>query len=124
MLAFKWWPNTPLGRRILLAVPDPDDVLPDVELRKQMKALVGKTGTAKAMMLPGGPVVVEGHAYDALSEGIAIQAGETVQVVEVRGTRLVVRPAEPQAAPQRNPDDPLSQTIDKLGLDPYDDPLK
>jgi membrane-bound ClpP family serine protease len=120
---FKWWPHTPLGRRILLTAPDPDDVLPDAELRKQMKALVGRTGTAKTMMLPGGPVVVDGHLYDALSEGTAIQAGQAVEVVEVRGTRLVVRPADARTAAAR-PDDPLNQTIDKLGLDPYDDPLK
>lgn len=123
-LLFKWWPSTPLGRRILLSAPDPDDVLPDPDLRKQMKGLVGKLGTAKTMMLPGGPIVVEGHVYDALSEGTAIQAGQAVQVVEVRGTRLVVRPADERTAPPRKPDDPLSQTIDKLGLDPYDDPLK
>jgi membrane-bound ClpP family serine protease len=123
-LLFKWWPNTPLGRRILLTVPDGDDVLPDGDLRKQMKALVGKLGTAKAMMLPGGPVAVEGHTYDALSEGTAIQAGETVRVVEVRGTRIVVRPAQGETPVVRNPDDPLAQSIDKLGLDPYEDPLK
>src|SRR5688500_12572847 len=49
-LLFKWWPNTPLGRRILLTLPNGDDVLPDGDLRKQMKALVGKLGTAKSMM--------------------------------------------------------------------------
>lgn len=123
-LLFKWWPNTPLGRRILLNVPNGDDVLPDADLRKTMKALVGKIGTAKAMMLPGGPVVVEGHAYDAVSEGMAIQSGDPVQVVEVRGTRIVVRPADPASLKPRDPDDPLNQSIDKLGLDPYDDPLK
>ena len=123
-LLFKWWPNTPLGRRILLTVPNGDDVLPDGDLRKQMKALVGKLGTAKAMMLPGGPVAVEGHTYDALSEGTAIQAGETVRVVEIRGTRIVVRPAAGETPIVRSADDPLAQSIDKLGLDPYEDPLK
>jgi membrane-bound ClpP family serine protease len=123
-LMFKWWPNTPLGRRILLNVPNGDDVLPDADLRKQMKTLIGKVGAAKTMMLPGGPVVVEGHAYDAVSEGMAIQAGDAVQVVEVRGLRIVVRPADPAALKPKNPDDPLNQSIDQLGLDPYEDPLK
>jgi hypothetical protein len=38
---------------------------------------------------------------------------------------LVVRPSD-GVVPQkpRDPDDPLNQTIDKLGLDPFDDPLK
>jgi membrane-bound ClpP family serine protease len=123
-LLFKWWPNTPLGRRILLTVPKEDDVLPDGDLRREMKALVGKLGTAKTMMLPGGPVAIEGRAYDALSEGPAIAAGDTVRVVEVRGTRIVVRPAAGEKPVERPPDDPLAQSIDKLGLDPYEDPLK
>jgi len=123
-LAFKWWPSTPLGRRILLGVPDEEDVLPDAELRKRMKKLVGRLGTAKSLMLPGGPVWVDGHMYDALSEGAAIQSGEQVQVVEVRGTRIVVRPAAPGAAARSDPDDPLNQSIDQLGLDPFDDPLR
>ena len=122
-LAFKFWPKTPLGRRILLDVPDGDALVPEDDLRKQMKALIGRSGTAKSLMLPGGPVVVAGRTYDAVSEGMAIQAGETVQVVEVRGTRIVVRPGGETLSPSTS-DNPLNQTIDKLGLDPFDDPLK
>ena len=123
-LAFKWWPKTPLGRRLLLDLPNGDDAIPADDLRKQIKQLVGRVGTAKALMLPGGPVVVDGRTYDAVSEGMAIQPGDAVKVIEVRGTRIVVRPSSesvPGAA--LSPDDPLNQTIDKLGLDPFDDPL-
>jgi len=123
-LGFKLWPKTPLGRRILLDVPDGDDVLPDDDLRKQMKTLVGRIGTAKTLMLPGGPVVVAGRTYDAVSEGSAIQAGESVRVVDVRGTRIVVRPGSDDVEPTPDASNPLNQTIDKLGLDPYEDPLK
>lgn len=124
-IGFKLWPRTPLGKRILLDVPSGDDVLPDIELRKRLKELVGHIGTAKALMLPGGPVQVEGHMYDALSEGVAVQPGERVKVVEVRGTRIVVRPTKDEPAPAASidVDDPLNVTIDKLGLDPFD-PLK
>lgn len=123
-LMIKWWPKTPFGRRLLLEVPHGDDVLPDDDLRRRIKTLVGKLGTAKALMLPGGPVVVEGHTYDAVSEGVAVQAGDTVKVIDVRGTRIVVRPAAGESPATSNPDDPLNQSIDKLGLDPYSDPLK
>lgn len=123
-LAFKLWPKTPLGRRILLDVPDGDAMVPEDDLRKQMKTLVGRTGTAKSLMLPGGPVVVAGRTYDAVSEGMAIQAGETVQVVDVRGTRIVVRPGSGENLSPSASDNPLNQTIDKLGLDPFEDPLK
>lgn len=122
-IGFKLWPKTPLGRRILLDVPNGDQLVPEDDLRKQMKLLVGRSGTAKSLMLPGGPVVVGGRTYDAVSEGMAIQAGESVQVVDVRGTRIVVRPGG-ESLPSSASDNPLNQTIDKLGLDPFEDPLK
>ncbi|MGC3970039.1 MAG: NfeD family protein [Pirellulales bacterium] len=122
ILGFKYWPRTPLGRRILLDVPTGDDVLPDVALRRQLKELVGKIGTAKSLMLPSGPVVIAGVTYDALSEGTAVQAGERVKVIEIRGTRIVVRPTDEDLPHQTalDPNDPLNVTIDKLGLEPFE----
>lgn len=120
--ALHWWPETTMGRRILLGVPTSDDVLPDFDDRRALKNLLGRVGAAKSLMLPSGAVVIDGRSYDALSEGIAIEKGQWVQVVEVRGTRIVVRPTDrPPASPA--PDDPLSQPIDTLGLDSFDDPL-
>lgn len=120
-LGFKLWPRTPLGKRILLDVPTGDDVLPDPDLRKQLRELVGRIGAAKSLMLPGGPVVVDGATYDALSEGTAVQPGQRVKVIEVRGTRIVVRPTDEDLPPESlDPNDPLNVTIDKLGLEPFD----
>lgn len=120
-LGFKIWPRTPLGRRILLDVPTGDDVLPDPGMRKQLRELVGRIGTVKSLMLPGGPVMVEGVSYDALSEGTAVQPGQRVKVIEIRGTRIVVRPTDEDLPPESlDPNDPLNVTIDKLGLEPFD----
>ncbi|HEX5445606.1 MAG TPA: NfeD family protein [Pirellulales bacterium] len=120
--ALHWWPETTMGRRILLGVPTSDDLLPDFGDRRMLKSLMGRVGEAKSLMLPSGAVVIDGRSYDALSEGIAIEKGQWVQVVEVRGTRIVVRPTDrPPSTPA--PDDPLSQPIDTLGLDSLDDPL-
>src|SRR5438046_2898337 len=33
-LAFRWWPHTPMGRRLLLDVPSSEDVLPDSPERR------------------------------------------------------------------------------------------
>ncbi|MCL6503553.1 MAG: hypothetical protein K6T86_12770 [Pirellulales bacterium] len=90
-LALKIWPRTPLGKRILLEVPAGDEVLPDVDQRQQLRSLVGRVGRAKSLMVPGGVVVVDGQQYDAISEGMAIEAGQVVKVLEVRGNRLLVR---------------------------------
>jgi hypothetical protein len=38
--------------------------------------------------------VVNGERLHAISEGIIIDAEKTVEVIEVHGTRLLVRPAE------------------------------
>lgn len=124
-VGFKFWPNTPLGRRILLDVPTAADAVPEADLRRQRHLLVGKFGKAKAEMLPGGPVLVDGKVYDAMSEGDAIDDGTLVKVVDVRGTRLVVRPAGDELPPTASgdPNDPLNRPIESLGLDPFDEPL-
>lgn len=122
LVALRYWPETTMGRRFLLEVPTSEDVLPDHEERRLLKSLVGRIGEARSLMLPSGVVLIDGRNYDALSEGLAIEKGQWVQVVEVRGTRIVVRPTDepPSAA---SPDDPLSQPIDTLGLNPFEDPL-
>ncbi|MGD9720884.1 MAG: NfeD family protein [Pirellulales bacterium] len=120
-MAFRYWPKTPMGRRLLLEVPRGEEVLPDSPERRALRQLVGKLGVAKTLMLPSGAVLIDGHTIDALSEGMSIEAGQQVRVVEVRGHRVVVRPAEGEAAPA--PDDVLSQPIESLGLDSLEDPL-
>jgi membrane-bound ClpP family serine protease len=120
---FQIWPRTPLGRRILLDVPRGEDVLPDQDFRKQLKELIGQVGKAKTLMLPGGPIEVAGRTYDAVSEGQPIQPETPVKVVDVRGTRIVVRPTSEKPTVARRPDDPLNQSIESLGLDPFEDPL-
>lgn len=135
--ALKWWPNTPIGRRILLGAPTSEDVLPDSPSRRGMRELLGKVGRAKSLMLPSGAILVDGKVIDAVSEGMAIESGQAVRVVEVRANRVVVRPIDEQeeqqelAAQQKQQspdsqrgqeqDDLLSRPIDSLGLDPFDD---
>ena len=121
--ALHWWPETPMGRRVLLEAPTSEEVLPDTDQRRSLKALVGRTGEAKSLMLPSGSVSIDGRTVDALSEGVAIEKGQWVKVIEVRGTRIVVRPTDQPPAPRPQTDETLSQPIDSLGLDPFEDPL-
>lgn len=126
-LALKWWPNTPLGRRVLLNAPTSEEVLPDSPHLRTLRELVGKVGKAKSLMLPSGAIVIDGRVIDAVSEGMAIEAGQLVKVVEVRANRVVVRPLDPEEEKQlsqqreESQDDLLSRPIDTLGLDPFDD---
>lgn len=121
-MALKIWPNTPMGRRLLLGAPTPDEVLPDTDQRRKLKGLVGKVGRAKSLMMPSGAIEIEGQTIDAMSEGMAIDPGTPVRIVEVHGLRVIVRPTRDEPAP-RQPDDPLARPIDTIGADPFDEPL-
>ena len=124
VVAFKWWPHTPMGKRLLLDLPKSDEVLPDSPLRRTLRQLEGKVGVAKSVMLPSGAVSIDGMTVDATSEGMPIEAGQRVRVIAVHGHRVLVRPADDEPPPPpRKQGDVLSQSIESLGLDPLDDPL-
>jgi membrane-bound ClpP family serine protease len=118
-LAFKIWPRTPMGRAILGDVPSEDETRLDDPRRR----LVGRVGVAKSLMLPSGAILIDGELVDAVSQGIPIEPGEPVYVVEVRANRVMVRPAKPNEIQQAaiQPDDVLSRPIEEFGLDDLDD---
>jgi membrane-bound serine protease (ClpP class) len=121
VLALHWWPHTPVGRRMLLGVRRREDVLPDSARQRSLKELVDRVGHAKSKMLPSGAITIDGRTIDAVSEGMPIDIGQRVRVVEVRGNRVVVRPVDDEAPSEEDPD-PLARPIDSLGLDPFEDP--
>ncbi len=124
-LGIKVWPHTPIGKMILIKRPESEkEVLPDTAEYGLRERLVGKTGVAKTELLPSGDVVIDGQVYDAMSNGVAISAGQPVRVVDVNTQRLVVRPmsaAEKLADPTLG--DVLSTPLERLGIEPFDDPL-
>ena len=128
--AIRWWPQTPMGRMILIPRPKSErDVLPDGKPYREREQLVGRFGRAKTPMLPSGAIVVGGRTFDAVSLGMAIEPGVPVKVVAIRTNRIVVAPAEEhqlqaaRADDETAAEDVLSRPIDSLGLDPLDDPL-
>lgn len=91
---FLYWPQTPLGQKILIKLPEsPDEVLP--QSYRDNKTLIGKVGVAKTQMLLAGAIEIEGRAYDAVSEDLPIELGAEVQVVAVKMNRIVVRGLDP-----------------------------
>jgi membrane-bound serine protease (ClpP class) len=95
--AFYFLPRTAIGRRVLLEAPSEEHVTPFVEESNHLHELVGKFGKSASPLNPGGLVTVNGERLHAVSEGLVIQSGQSIQVLDVRGARLVVRPAEPPA---------------------------
>jgi hypothetical protein len=49
-------------------------------------------------MLPSGLVLIDGKSYEAVTDGMAIEAGQPIIVVNVSTQRLVVRPDNTIAA--------------------------
>jgi len=116
VLGFKYWPKTAMGRRVLLMAPTSKEVLPDDPEKKRLKSLIGRTGHAKSKMLLSGIITIDGRTVDAVSESMPIEAGQAVQIVQVHGHRVVVRPIEEE--PAAPPIDPLQETYDN----PFEDP--
>jgi len=120
VLAFKYWPRTSFGRRVLLSAPTSEDVLPDDRGKEYLKSLVGKAAKAKSKLLPSGVVTVDGRNVEAVTEGMPIEAGQEVRIVQIRGKRVVVRPIELDA-PSETAKDPMRRPIDAILEDPFNE---
>lgn len=83
----RWLPATPGLRSVLLQPPaesafDEGDALAD---------LVGAEGTTTSRLAPAGKARIGNAVRDVTSDGALVEPGVAVQVVAVRGGRLVVR---------------------------------
>lgn len=121
-LALRWWPHTYFGKQVFLDAPRADDVLPHADQRQLIKRLIGRLGKANCRMLPSGVVSVDGQTLDATSEGMVIEAGQTVRVVKIEANRLVVRAVE-EEIPTADAENPLDRPIDTISDDPFGEPL-
>lgn len=53
--------------------------------------LKGKAGTVVTRLRPSGTALIEGQRIDVISEGGYIEIGESIEVMDVQGGRVVVR---------------------------------
>jgi len=89
-IGLRIWPSTPIGRRMLTLNPEAD-ARREAELRAEREAIVGKKGVAKSNLLPSGLIEVDGVRMDAISLGMAIEAGQLVEIVSVSAGKIRVR---------------------------------
>lgn len=94
---FYMLPRTSFGKRVLLEAPESKDLTPYAEESRHLENLIGRFGIASTMLNPGGLVIVDGERLHAFSEGLSVDPGQSVEIVDVRGTRVVVRPGVPPA---------------------------
>jgi membrane-bound serine protease (ClpP class) len=115
VLAFKYWPKTAIGKRILLTPPSSEEVLPNDPVKERLKGMVGKLGRAKSKLLLSGVITIDGQTVDAISESRPVEVGQTVRVIQVRGNLVVVRPVDESEV---STDSPLERTYDDPFLTP------
>ncbi|MFM7137407.1 MAG: NfeD family protein, partial [Planctomycetota bacterium] len=87
ILVQRWLPATP-GLRSVLLPPPPEPAFEDADT---LADLVGAEGTTTSRLAPAGKARIGGEVRDVTSDGALVEPGVAVEVVAVRGSRLVVR---------------------------------
>lgn len=87
ILVQRWLPATP-GLRSVLLQPPAQPAFDDAE---PLAALVGSAGTTTSRLAPAGKALVGGEVREVTCDGALVEPGRPVQVVAIRGGRLVVR---------------------------------
>jgi membrane-bound serine protease (ClpP class) len=85
--AAKIYPQTAVGKRVLLAPPSPAMT----ERGEIPEAVVGDRGVAMTVLRPAGSVEIRGRRVSCVSEAEVIGAGTAVEVIRVAGSRVVVK---------------------------------
>ncbi len=117
---FRWWPRSPMGRRIL-ADPEDDPALQPDENLLALKRLVGKRGVAQSKMMLSGLIEVAGRRINAISETEFMEPGDELIVVRVDGVNVLVRPYSPNTRNSVMPEEKPSSIPkdDQVVEDPF-----
>ena len=110
-LAFYILPHTSVGRKMLLEAPDLETLEPHAAETRRLESLVGQYGQSLTMLNPGGLVLVNGERVHAFTQGQLLDPGLSVEILEIRGTRVLVRAGSP----------PQSAALDQAANDPVAD---
>jgi membrane-bound serine protease (ClpP class) len=88
--ALKYFPNTPLGRKMNLG-----KTLHGARSQTARgEELIGRTGVAQTILRPTGVAVVDGRRLDVVAESGMIERGSPISIVAVQDNRIIVRKTE------------------------------
>jgi membrane-bound ClpP family serine protease len=89
----KWLPNAPIFGHMILSPPEDEEreSISRRELLVDLHNLVGAQGITTTPLFPGGKARFGDAIVDVIADGDMIELGKTIEVVEVRGNRVVVR---------------------------------
>ncbi len=90
-----WLPRAPVLQHVFLAPPEGEEaeIISRREMLVDLDNLVGQAGVTTTPLSPSGKVRFGNHLVDVISTGDFIARDSRVEVVEVHGNRVVVRPA-------------------------------
>jgi membrane-bound ClpP family serine protease len=125
MVALRLWPHTPIGRRVILQIPDQPDQ-PAAPAQSQLQELIGQIGVTQNALMPCGFIRLNGRNYNAMCESGVIEAKQNVIVTAVQQRNLIVastslapsdstRLKEPE--PTESQQSLLDRPAEELGLD-------
>ncbi|MFL5244624.1 MAG: hypothetical protein ACJ8FY_21190 [Gemmataceae bacterium] len=89
-----YWPKTPMGRRLFLSTPQDDEKAAKMPVHLELEALRGRFGKALGALRPSGIVDFDGWRVDVITEGLMVDSGQWVRVMDVKAGKVVVRPVE------------------------------
>jgi membrane-bound ClpP family serine protease len=88
------WPRTPIGRRLILPPSAEDDTMAALPANQELEGLKGRFGKTISALRPAGVVDFDGRRVDTLTEGMMVEPGQWVRVVDVRAGKVIVRPVD------------------------------
>jgi membrane-bound ClpP family serine protease len=89
----RYLPNVPYANRLILQPPDDETSGAGAPLPPaQSPALLGAVGVVVTTLRPAGKARFGDEFIDVVAEGSYVEAGSRVQVVEIDGVRVVVKP--------------------------------
>lgn len=106
LLALRMLPRSPLTRRLTATGFSFED---GAAVDARDRDLLGRRGVVEATLRPAGVARIEGRRVDVVSRGQRIDAGTPIEVVELRGNRVVVAPVDaetPSPSAGTSPADP------------------
>lgn len=97
-VGFGLWifPRTPMGRS---AVNPGLSFAARAATDERDLVLLGHRGVTASPLRPAGYATIDGRRVDVVARGSSIDSGTAVEVVEVRGNRVVVAPVREDAVP-------------------------
>ena len=100
-LALKALPKTKLGQQLILREPSRSEI--GMAAPPELQALVQQTGVADTTLRPAGIARVGGRRVDVVTRGELIEAGTSVTVLAVEGSRVIVAVSRDPAHTSQSP---------------------